>query len=99
MGRVPTGKFELPPQACGLIIVHPDNWMETAMISTLAPLDWLQTLADPTRVRLLRLLEREELSVSELCLTLQLPQSTVSRHLKLLASEAWVSSRRDGTNH
>lgn len=73
--------------------------METAVISTLAPLDWLQTLADPTRVRLLRLLGREELSVSELCLTLQLPQSTVSRHLKLLAGEDWVSSRRDGTNH
>lgn len=69
------------------------------MISTAAPLEWLQTLADATRVRLLRLLEREELSVSELCLTLQLPQSTVSRHLKLLASESWVSSRRDGTNH
>lgn len=68
------------------------------MIS-LAPLDWLQTLADPTRVRLLRLLGREELSVSELCTILQLPQSTVSRHLKVLSSEEWVVSRRDGTNH
>lgn len=69
------------------------------MISSLAPLDWLQTLADPTRVRLLRLLDREELSVSELCTILQLPQSTVSRHLKVLAGEDWVASRRDGTNH
>jgi len=69
------------------------------MISSLAPLDWLQTLADPTRVRLLRLLSLEELSVSELCAILQLPQSTVSRHLKLLSSEAWVTSRREGTNH
>lgn len=69
------------------------------MISTLAPLEWLQTLADSTRVRLLRLLERQELAVSELCTTLQLPQSTVSRHLKVLASEDWVASRRDGNNH
>jgi ArsR family transcriptional regulator len=69
------------------------------MITSLAPLDWLQTLADPTRVRLLRLLDREELSVSELCTILQLPQSTVSRHLKVLSSEDWVASRRDGTNH
>jgi len=69
------------------------------MISSLAPLDWLQTLADSTRVRLVRLLNREELSVSELCTVLQLPQSTVSRHLKLLVGEEWLSSRRDGTNH
>ncbi|MCC6508207.1 MAG: metalloregulator ArsR/SmtB family transcription factor [Pirellulaceae bacterium] len=69
------------------------------MISSLAPLDWLQTLADPTRVRLLRLLDREELSVTELCTVLQLPQSTVSRHLKLLVGEEWLASRRDGNNH
>ena len=75
------------------------NHQGVPMISSLASLDWLQTLADPTRVRLLRLLGREELSVSELCTILQLPQSTVSRHLKLLGSEDWVASRRDGTNH
>lgn len=69
------------------------------MIGNLAPLDWLQTMADPTRVRLLRLLDREELSVSELCTVLQLPQSTVSRHLKLLSSEGWVAVRREGNNH
>jgi len=36
--------------------------------------------------------------VSELCAVLQLPQSTVSRHLKTLADASWVSSRRDGTS-
>lgn len=64
-----------------------------------ASLDWLQTLADATRVRLLRLLEQEELSVSELCTVVQLPQSTVSRHLKVLIADQWLESRRDGTNH
>jgi SAM-dependent methyltransferase len=36
--------------------------------------------------------------VSELCAVLQLPQSTVSRHLKTLADDGWVTSRRDGTS-
>ncbi len=43
-------------------------------------------------------LEHHELTVSELCAVLQLPQSTVSRHLRLLADADWVSSRRDGTS-
>src|SRR5205823_10917305 len=47
--------------------------------------------------RLLRVLERHELGVVELCDVLQMPQSTVSRHLKVLADEKWVSSRRQGT--
>lgn len=58
----------------------------------------LQTLADPTRNRLLLVLERHELTVGELCEALQLPQSTVSRHLKVLADDGWVTSRADGTS-
>jgi ArsR family transcriptional regulator len=58
----------------------------------------LTTLADATRGRMLVILERQELTVSELCAVLQLPQSTVSRHLKTLSDAAWVSSRRDGTS-
>jgi ubiquinone/menaquinone biosynthesis C-methylase UbiE/DNA-binding transcriptional ArsR family regulator len=60
--------------------------------------DDLSTLADATRSRMLMLLERHELTVTELCTVLQLPQSTVSRHLKTLADAGWVSSRRDGTS-
>jgi ArsR family transcriptional regulator len=58
----------------------------------------LATLADPLRLRLLVILERHELAVSELCEVLQLPQSTVSRHLKTLADDGWVTSRREGTS-
>jgi ArsR family transcriptional regulator len=58
----------------------------------------LQSLADATRNRLLLLLERHELTVGELCDALQLPQSTVSRHLKVLADDGWVVSRADGTS-
>ena len=58
---------------------------------------WMESLADRTRLRLIRVLERQELGVIELCEILQLPQSTVSRHLKLLADQGWVHNRRDGT--
>lgn len=61
-------------------------------------LEHMTALADPVRCRLLLLLEQHELTVSELCAVLQLPQSTVSRHLKTLADDAWVVSRRDGTS-
>src|SRR5829696_4819741 len=57
------------------------------------------SLADPTRLRLLRVLERHELGVADLCDVLQLPQSTVSRHLKILLQQRWVHARRQGTNH
>jgi ArsR family transcriptional regulator len=58
----------------------------------------LQALADATRNRLLLLLERQELTVTELCAALQLPQSTASRHLKVLADDGWVTSRADGAS-
>ena len=60
--------------------------------------DQLSSLADPTRGRLLLLLDKHELTVGELCAVLQLPQSTVSRHLKTLSDEGWVLSRADGTS-
>jgi len=63
-----------------------------------AILGWMTSLADTTRVRLLRLVERHELTVVELCAVLQLPQSTVSRHLKVLADDGWVDWRPEGTS-
>src|SRR5438874_2166122 len=59
---------------------------------------WMASLSDPTRLRLLRLLERHELGVIDLCDILQLPQSTVSRHLKILIDQTWLRGRRQGTN-
>lgn len=61
-------------------------------------LDHLSVLADATRSRILVLLERRELTVSELCASLRLPQSTVSRHLRVLADSGWARSRPDGTH-
>lgn len=65
------------------------------------PTDELQklfkTLSDPTRVRILRLLESEELMVQELMEVLGMAQSRVSRHLAILRDARLVADRRDGT--
>lgn len=58
--------------------------------------DLLATLGEQIRLRLLRLLETEELSVGELAKVVQLPQSTVSRHLKTLSDGGWLIRRSDG---
>jgi SAM-dependent methyltransferase len=65
----------------------------------LALLGWMEGLADQTRLRALHLLERQELGVVELCDVLQLPQSTVSRHLKVLSDQGWLASQRHGTQN
>ncbi|PYR54517.1 MAG: ArsR family transcriptional regulator [Acidobacteria bacterium] len=64
-----------------------------------AILDHLSALSDPTRSRILLLLDRRELTVSELCGIMQLPQSTVSRHLKALADSGWIAARAEGTSN
>lgn len=61
-------------------------------------LEHMAALADPLRCRMLLVLEGHELTVSELCAVLQLPQSTVSRHLKTLLDDGWVTSRREATS-
>ena len=63
------------------------------MFSTL---NSLRALADPTRLRLIALLERDELSVNELQEVTRLGQSRISTHLGLLADCDLVVSRRDG---
>jgi ubiquinone/menaquinone biosynthesis C-methylase UbiE/DNA-binding transcriptional ArsR family regulator len=60
--------------------------------------DRMTALADTTRSRMLLVLERHELTVNEIRSVLQLPQSTVSRHLKVLGDHGWVASRPEGTS-
>src|SRR5580704_15546784 len=64
-----------------------------------AILDHLSALSDGTRSRILLLLDRHPLTVSELCTITQLPQSTVSRHLKALLDSGWIAARAEGTSH
>jgi len=56
----------------------------------------LRALDDPTRLRILALLEREELSVQELQSITRLGQSRISTHLGLLQEAGFLISRRDG---
>ncbi len=60
-------------------------------------MSWLGALGDFARLRMLRLLKQEELSVGELAKSLQMPQSTASRHLKLLHEGDWLHKRAAGT--
>ena len=58
----------------------------------------LRLLADPTRVRLLALLEHEELTVAELAAVLHLAQPRVSTHLAKLKEAGLVRDRRAGVS-
>ncbi|MBU3666111.1 MAG: metalloregulator ArsR/SmtB family transcription factor [Chthoniobacterales bacterium] len=58
----------------------------------------LKLLSDPTRLRILRLLGREELTVAELQQILGMGQSRTSAHLAQLKVEGLVSDRRAGKN-
>jgi ArsR family transcriptional regulator len=58
--------------------------------------DLLKLLADPTRLRLLALLRREELSVAELQEVLDMAQSRISSQLALLRQAELVTDRREG---
>jgi ArsR family transcriptional regulator len=68
------------------------------MAKTPTFLGQMAVLGDALRNRILLVLERNELTVGELCSVVQTPQSTVSRHLKALGDGGWLTSRADGTN-
>src|ERR687883_466399 len=82
-------------------ILYPSIRMIRSLVAAPVPrtrasiFDRLTALADQTRSRILLLLDRHELTVGELCAALQLPQSTVSRHLKILADGGWVGARAE----
>jgi len=61
------------------------------------PLKIYKSLADETRLRLIRLLSRGPLNVNEIINIMQMGQSRVSRHLKILTEAGLVSARREGT--
>ncbi len=61
-------------------------------------INFLRLLADPTRLRLLLLLEQEELSVAELQQILGMGQSRISSHLAQLKRAGVVEDRRVGKN-
>jgi ArsR family transcriptional regulator len=59
-------------------------------------LPYFKALADETRLRLLNVLYRHELNVNELVLILEMGQSRISRHLKILSASGLLVWRREG---
>lgn len=56
-----------------------------------------KAISDETRVRILKLLENQELCVCQLMATLEMGQSTVSKHLGILKNAELVEVRKDRT--
>ncbi len=73
----------------------PRSWSEP-LIDLVS--DRLALLADPTRMRLLTLLEQREARVQELTDTVTSTPQNVSRHLAILHQAGIVSRRREGTS-
>ncbi len=60
--------------------------------------DFCSALADPTRLLLLYALAEHRRNVGELAQELNLPQPTISRHLKILREHGLVRALRQGAN-
>ena len=56
----------------------------------------MKALAEPVRVKIIKMLEVRELCVCEIQTALDIPQPTVSKHLKVLEEAGLVTGRRDG---
>lgn len=59
-------------------------------------LTYFKALADETRVRLLNILMHHEMSVNEIVALMDMGQSRISRHLKVLTDSGLLECRRDG---
>lgn len=57
----------------------------------------LKAMADPTRLRILAILDMEELSVNEMVRIMGMGQSRISRHLAVLKDAGLLNQRREGT--
>lgn len=75
--------------------MHSDTLIEYMATETLQKI--FKTFADPTRIRLLALLEREELAVQELMEVMGMAQSRISRHLRILKEAELLTDRHEGT--
>jgi ArsR family transcriptional regulator len=57
---------------------------------------WFRTLAEPSRLKILRALESGEQNISQLVAATGLTQANVSRHVQSLADAGMVGRRREG---
>jgi DNA-binding transcriptional ArsR family regulator/16S rRNA G527 N7-methylase RsmG len=79
-------------------MIFPLFWENMAeMTRDIPPAILFQAVSDPTRLRLLRLLGREELNVRELVRILGMSQPRISKHLAVLKDAGWLLQRKEGT--
>ena len=87
-----------------LLLHHQENGTKMAMLilkedlpsSMLDKAEVLKALGDETRLRILGLLTSGELCVCDIMAVLNIPQSTVSRHLAYLKNTGWIDGNRKG---
>ena len=76
--------------------------LKNALLEPLDPVERLselhKALADSLRLQILRLLKNESFGVLELCRIIDIRQSALSHHLKILATAELVSTRREGNS-
>jgi len=58
--------------------------------------DIFKAISDPTRLKILYLLQDGELCVCEIIMALEKPQSTISHHLNILKNSGFIKGRKDG---
>lgn len=87
---------------CGSRIIHPqkiaaarEKALPATEIEDLSQI--FKALADPSRLRLLYALAREEMCVCDLSALLEITESAVSHQLRLLRTLQIVTNRREGT--
>ena len=56
----------------------------------------MKALSDPNRVKIIKMLQHKSLCVCEIKAALNMPQPSVSKHLKILEKAGFVSSQKDG---
>ena len=79
-----------PQRVLAALQVIPNDAMVNALAET------FRSLSDPTRVRIIMALARQELSVSDLASVLGLTGSAISHHLRLLRGQRLVKYRKQG---
>ncbi len=55
-----------------------------------------KAISDPTRLKILYLLQEGELCVCEIIMALEKPQSTISHHLNVLKNAGFIKGRKEG---
>jgi ubiquinone/menaquinone biosynthesis C-methylase UbiE len=78
-------------------LTYKDFFISASKMEAVPLADLLQALADPTRLRILSLLRRMELSVGEVAQLLGQSQPRVSRHVRILADAGAVERRKEGS--